>query len=144
MALGTWIPESLIRFLPDRQLPVRFTLSAIALWLVWFVLLGSLTCTEGCSFSTWGWAFAVCFFLSLSFACFGWALAATACCISKLLSRNCGFAWVGEWPRPIGVVLIGCCGHLFSVAIFQLLFAAVGAAGPLSQWYLGFLPWLVK
>ena len=144
LTLPAFFPQSLVQFMPSHISLRRFVYTVVVCWLLWFAFLSALSCTDGCSATFVVWAFAACLPFGFSFACFCWALAATASCISTLISKRSAFAWVGSWPEPIGAALMGWLGHVFGLLLFQLFFSASGTIAPFVAWYLGFLPSFIK
>lgn len=139
------ILNTLYKYLPTKHIFTRFLYTVLGMWLLWFVFLSWLACADGCQNYFWGWLLLVCLTFGVTFASLVWAFPAFLECIARLLGRRSpNITWLGSWPQPIGIAVLGWLTSVLSLLIYQLLFQAIGEESPFPHWYFGFMELLIK
>ncbi len=133
------LTSTLARYLPTRCILRRFIYMVLGMWLSWFALFAWLSCVKGCASFFWGWMMVASLVFGIVFSCYVWALTASIAIIVKTLGFSSRPNWLGSWPQPVGIAILGWLVSAIGLLVLTLLFKFIDTGSPFGQWYLGFV-----
>jgi hypothetical protein len=147
MVRALTVPTALSPFLPSAHTIRWVCYMGLAIGALFCALIASIECRHHvCGATELSVYFSLSLVFGLAWSLFFFALFATLDSILRLLGSGSTTSWLGVWPKPVGVAVIGWVAHLATLVGLKAFYLAVSPSSSIfpGAWYLGFLPYLWK